>query len=98
MSETGGITVSQLNLMIAEAIRKDPRIRSVTVHGEVSGFRHHLASGHWYFTLKDEEAAVSCVMFRQNTFNARMKPKDGDSILVSGYVDVYPGAERFSCM
>ena len=90
MSETGGITVSQLNLMIAEAIRKDPRIRSVTVHGEVSGFRHHLASGHWYFTLKDEEAAVSCVMFRQNTFNARMKPKDGDSILVSGYVDVYP--------
>ena len=88
MSE--GISVSQLNLMIADAIRKDPRIRSVTVRGEVSGFRHHLSSGHWYFTLKDEEAAVSCVMFRQNTFHARMKPKDGDSVLVSGYVDVYP--------
>jgi len=90
VSETGGITVSQLNLMIADAIRRDPRIRSVTVRGEVSGFRHHMASGHWYFTLKDEEAAVSCVMFRQNTFHARMKPKDGDSVLVTGYVDVYP--------
>ena len=90
MSEAGGITVSQLNLMIADAIRKDPRIRSVTVQGEVSGFRHHLASGHWYFSLKDEEAAISCVMFRQNTFHARIKPKDGDSVLVTGYVDVYP--------
>ena len=90
MSETGGITVSQLNLMIADAIRKDPRIRSVTVRGEVSGFRHHLASGHWYFSLKDEEAAISCVMFRQNTFHARIKPKDGDSVLLTGYIDIYP--------
>ena len=90
MSETGGITVSQLNLMIADAIRKDPRIRSVTVRGEVSGFRHHLASGHWYFSLKDEEAAISCVMFRQNTFHARIKPKDGDSVLLTGHIDIYP--------
>ena len=90
MSETGGISVSQLNLLIAEAIRREPRIRSVTVCGEVSGFRHHLASGHWYFSLKDEESAVSCVMFRQNTFHAKLKPRDGDRVLVSGYVDVYP--------
>lgn len=90
MSETGGISVSQLNLLIAEAIRREPRTRSVTVRGEVSGFRHHLASGHWYFSLKDEESAVSCVMFRQNTFHAKLKPRDGDRVLVSGYVDVYP--------
>lgn len=90
MNETGGISVSELNLLIAEAIRREPRIRSVTVRGEVSGFRHHMASGHWYFSLKDEESAVSCVMFRQNTFHARIRPKDGDRILISGYVDVYP--------
>ena len=90
MSETGGISVSELNLLIAEAIRREPRIRSVTVRGEVSGFRHHMASGHWYFSLKDEESSVSCVMFRQNTFHARISPKDGDRILISGYVDVYP--------
>lgn len=90
MSETGGISVSELNLLIAEAIRREPRIRNVTVRGEVSGFRHHMASGHWYFSLKDEESSVSCVMFRQNTFHARIRPKDGDRILISGYVDVYP--------
>ncbi len=90
MSESGGISVSELNLLIAEAIRREPRVRSVTVRGEVSGFRPHLASGHWYFSLKDEESAVSCVMFRQNNIRARMKPRDGDRVLVSGYVDVYP--------
>ena len=90
MNETSGISVSELNLLVAEAIRREPRIRSVTVRGEVSSFRHYLSSGHWYFSLKDEEAAVSCVMFRQNTFRARMKPRDGDRVLVSGYVDVYP--------
>ena len=90
MSETGSISVSELNLLIAEAIRREPRVRSVTVRGEVSGFRPHLASGHWYFSLKDEESAVSCVMFRQNNIRAGIRPRDGDRVLVSGYVDVYP--------
>ena len=85
-----GISVSQLNLMIAEAIRKDPRIRNITVRGEVSGFRNHIASGHWYFTLKDEESAVNCVMFRQNTLHAYLRPADGQSVIITGYVDVYP--------
>ena len=90
MNGRSGVTVSELNLMIAEAIRKEPRIRSITVCGEVSGFRHHLASGHWYFSLKDENSSVSCVMYRQNTFQAGIKPRDGDSVRVTGYVDVYP--------
>ena len=90
MSEQEGISVSRLNLIIAEAIRREPRIRSVTVRGEVSGFRNHIASGHWYFTLKDEESAVSCVMFRQNIRYAALRPTDGQSLIISGYVDVYP--------
>lgn len=90
MNEGGGITVTRLNMMIAEAIRREPRIHSLSVKGEISGFRHHVASGHWYFSLKDAESSVSCVMFRQNTFHARIRPKDGDSVIVQGYVDVYP--------
>ena len=90
MNGRNGVTVSELNLIIAEAIRKEPRIRSITVCGEVSGFRHHLASGHWYFSLKDESSSVSCVMYRQNTFHAGIRPQDGDSVRVTGYVDVYP--------
>ena len=90
MSERTGMTVSELNLLVAEAVRKEPRIRSVAVCGEVSGFRHYMNSGHWYFSLKDEDSSVSCVMFRQNTFQARIRPKDGDRVIVTGYVDVYP--------
>ena len=89
MSETGSISVSELNYLLAEAVRREPRIRSVTVRGEVSGFRPHLATGHWYFSLKDEDSAISCVMFRQNTFHAQIKPRDGDRVLVSGFADVY---------
>ena len=84
MNDKSGMTVSELNLMVAEAIRKDPRMHSVTVHGEISGFRHHIASGHWYFALKDDESAVNCVMFRQNTLRVQKKPRDGDAIVVSG--------------
>ncbi len=88
MNETG-ISVSELNLMVTEAIRKDPRTRSVLVRGEVSGFRNHIATGHWYFSLKDPESAVSCVMFRTAAVKAQIKPKDGDQVLADGYVDVY---------
>ena len=89
MTDRGGMTVSELNLIIAEAVRKDPRVRDVTVRGEVSGFRNQISSGHWYFVLKDSESAVSCVMFRSNTLRASIRPKDGQSVLVTGYVRVY---------
>ena len=88
MNETG-ISVSELNLMVTEAIRKDPRTRSVLVRGEVSGFKNHLATGHWYFSLKDPYSAVSCVMFRTAAVKAQIRPKDGDQVLAEGYVDVY---------
>jgi exodeoxyribonuclease VII large subunit len=90
-----GVSVSELNLMIAEAIRRDPRTRSITVRGEVSGFKHHIASGHWYFSLKDPDAAINCVMFRQNTLRAKIRPKDGDSVLADGYVEVYAAQGKY---
>ncbi|MBQ3279212.1 MAG: exodeoxyribonuclease VII large subunit [Clostridia bacterium] len=89
MLRAAEMTVSELNLAVDEAIRRDPRLQDVTVRGEVSGFKHHLASGHWYFALKDAEAAVNCVMFRQNNLRSLLKPKDGDSVVVTGYVKVY---------
>ena len=94
MNETG-ISVSELNLMVADAIRKDPRTRSVTVQGEVSGFHHHYASGHWYFSLKDPQAAVSCVMYRTSAQKARLRPKDGDLVLADGYVDLYAAQGKY---
>ena len=85
-----GITVSELNRMVSEALRRDPRLRSVSVRGEVSGFKHYVASGHWYFALKDAENVVNCVMFRSSAVRgAAFMPKDGDAVLVDGYVEVY---------
>lgn len=95
MPDRGSITVSELNLLVAEAIRREPRIHSLTVNGEISGFKHHIASGHWYFILKDAESSVNCVMFRTNTLKAQIRPKDGQQVLVTGYVDVYPRDGRY---
>ena len=86
-----GMTVTELNRMISAALKASPGTQNVTVTAEVSGFKHHIASGHWYFSLKDAESAIACVMFRQNTLHgAQVRPSDGDSVTVTGYVDLYP--------
>ena len=88
INETG-LSVSELNLMISEYIRRDPRFRSVLVRGEVSSFRNQIASGHWYFSLKDAGATIPCAMFRGANLKAQIRPKDGDQVLAEGYVDFY---------
>ena len=88
MNETG-LSVSELNLIISEAVRRDPRTRSVLVRGEVSSFRNQIASGHWYFSLKDAQASITCAMFRNANLKAKIRPKDGDQVLAEGYVDFY---------
>ena len=88
INETG-LSVSELNLMISEYIRRDPRFRSVLVRGEVSSFRNQIASGHWYFSLKDANATIPCAMFRGANLKAQIRPKDGDQVLAEGYVDFY---------
>ena len=88
MNETG-LSVSELNLIIAEAVRRDPRTRSVLVRGEISSFRNQIASGHWYFSLKDAQATITCAMFRNANLKAKIRPKDGDQVLAEGYIDFY---------
>ena len=89
MTEGTGLSVSELNLVISEAIRRDPRTRSVLVRGEVSSFRNQIASGHWYFSLKDAQASITCAMFRNANLRAQIRPKDGDQVLAEGYIDFY---------
>ena len=89
MTNETGLSVSELNLIIAEAVRRDPRTRSVLVRGEVSSFRNQIASGHWYFSLKDAQASITCAMFRNANLKAKIRPKDGDQVLAEGYVDFY---------
>lgn len=62
---------------------------AVIVEGEVSNFKRHMPSGHLYFTLKDDEAQVRCVMWRSDAARVRFEVNDGMKILVKGRVSLY---------
>ena len=59
------ISVKQLNLYARSLLEGDIRLSNIAVAGELSNFKNHYSSGHWYFTLKDNDAAIRCVMFRE---------------------------------
>ncbi len=83
------ITVSALNEYITEILDRDPILQGVWVKGEISGFRLYQQSGHMYFTLKDGEAAISCVMFRSRAQTLKFQPEDGMEVLLFGSVSVF---------
>ena len=58
------LSVSQLNDYVRKSLASDPMLRQICLSGGISNFKGAV-SGHWYFSLKDEDAAISCVMFRQ---------------------------------
>lgn len=81
-------TVSELNMRIAGLLDADPVLGAVCVRGELSNYKIY-PSGHHYFTLKDAESALSCVMFKSSASRLRFRPESGMSVLVSGRVQVY---------
>lgn len=83
------LTVSQLNRYISFKLKEDIKLRGILVRGEISGFTNHYKTGHFYFTLKDKDAAVKAVMF--NSFASRLNfmPENGMSVTVSGSVQVF---------
>jgi exodeoxyribonuclease VII large subunit len=88
------LTVSQLTAKIEKAI-KAGFPTSVYVKGEVSNLSLHRSSGHLYFTLKDSDACIDCVMFRSEASKLKFQPSDGIEILVGGRVAVYPQRGRY---
>lgn len=82
------ISVTQLNMYIKEKVAEDDYLKSVFVSGEISNFKHHY-TGHMYFTLKDEESLVKCIMFKSRTATLNFVPKDGLKVCVLGSVGVY---------
>ncbi len=83
------ITVSQLNTYVKSLIENDPRLTFVNVSGEISNFKNHFSSGHWYFTLKDHNASVRCVMFRSAASRVRFDVTDGLAVILKGRVSLY---------
>ncbi len=82
------ISVSQLNNYIKEKVSQDEFLNNVYIKGEISNFKHHY-TGHMYFTLKDENSLIKCVMFKTYTSNLNFVPKDGMKVLILGTVSVY---------
>jgi len=82
-------TVSQITAYIKELLDTDVTLRDLWVEGEVSNFSLS-ASGHIYFSLKDQEAVLRCVMWRSAAQRQNFLPRDGDSVLAHGYVSLYP--------
>ncbi len=86
---TSVVSVKQLNLYLKSLIEADSNLAYISVKGELSNVKVHFASGHIYFTLKDEDAAVKCVMFKGNALSLTFQPKDGMKVVCSGRVSVY---------
>lgn len=88
------LSVIQLNTYIKRLFEKDFVLKNVTVEGELSNFKRH-SSGHIYFTLKDDKAQVSCVLFRSYLDGSERQLHDGAKVVVNsgtdGVIDVEQG-------
>lgn len=82
------VSVTQLNEYVRRTLASDPMLRGLSLRGEISNFKRH-TSGHLYFSLKDENARIACVMFRQHAFGLRMQPRDGMRVVLDGAVSLY---------
>lgn len=82
-------SVSDVVQYLYDLLDLDETLKGIWVEGEISNFSQHSKSRHMYFTLKDEKATIDAVMFAGNNRRLRFKPKNGDRVLVRGYVSLY---------
>ena len=83
------LTVSELNDYVRRTLASDPALRFLSLRGEISDFKKY-ASGHWYFTLKDEACMIQCVCFRQYNMRLDFRPENGMKVVLTGAVGLYP--------
>ena len=82
-------TVGDLNSVIGAVLQHQSLLQGCWVTGEISNYKHHIPSGHWYFTLKDQNAALRAVMFRARATRVPFVPQNGMRVLVRGDVRLY---------
>ena len=91
-------SVTEVNQYIKSIIDGVPQLSEVLIRGELSNYKIY-PSGHHYFTLKDGESAIRCVMFRGSAGKLRFRPESGMQVIAGGRVSVYPrdGAYQLYC-
>ena len=88
------VSVTQLTQYIKLLLDKDEILSQVCVRGELSNYKAH-SSGHQYFTLKDEGAVISCVMFRSDAMKMRFRPESGMKVILYGRVSLFPKSGQY---
>ena len=86
--EYKALSVTELNKYIKDKIATDELLNNVLIKGEISNFKHHY-TGHMYFTLKDDNSLIKCIMFKSYTTNLKFVPKDGMEVLAFGTISVF---------
>lgn len=92
------ISVTALNRYVKQLLDRDGVLSQVLVRSEISNYKMY-PSGHHYFSLKDSESSIRCVMFRREAASLRFRPENGMKVIVSGRVSVFPrdGAYQLYC-
>ena len=92
------LSVTELNQLVRGKLERDPDLQSVCIRGEISNYKLY-PSGHHYFSLKDPESAIRCVLFKGNALSLRFRPENGMQVLAVGRVSLYPrdGSYQFYC-
>ena len=83
------LSITQINEYIRGKMDSDAMLNAVAVRGEISNYKMY-PSGHHYFTLKDESAALKCVMFKGNALRLRFRPENGLTVIAMGKISVFP--------
>lgn len=83
-----GFSVSEVNQYLKQLLESQSDLHHIPVLGEVSNFKRY-ASGHCYFTLKDEKSALKCVMFKSSAVRLSFTPRNGEKVVVLGSISVY---------
>lgn len=89
------ITVGQLNRYVKSLLDADENLYNLYLVGEISNFTDHYKSGHFYFSLKDEDAQIKAVMFRNNASRVRFRVENGMRVIVRGRVSMYEAAGQY---
>ena len=88
------LTVTEVNQYIKQMLEQDQILSQVSVRGELSNYKMH-SSGHHYFTLKDDGAVISAVMFRGDAMKLRFRPENGMKVILSGRVSLFPKSGQY---
>ena len=92
------LSVTELNQLVRGKLERDSDLQNVCIRGEISNYKLY-PSGHHYFSLKDSESAIRCVLFKGNALSLRFRPENGMQVLAVGRVSLYPrdGSYQFYC-